>query len=370
MNTLTPPASALGLPAEAVAIAPPAERSQVVSRLFGDAISALATVVTLALLVYAAKHVIDWAFIQSVWPGADGGACRAAGGACWAFLGEKMRQILFGIYPPTQQWRPAVVCVLLLALSAGSLPPRFWGRTLALVWIVAMVGAVLLMRGGMLGLEAVPTASWGGLPVTLLLAVCALGLGFPFAIVLALGRRSELPVARMLSIALIELIRGLPLVSLLFIASILLPIMLPAGMSIDSLLRAGAALTVFSAAYLAEVIRGGLQAIPQGQGEASRALGLTWWQMTRLVVLPQAVRAVIAPLTNTAIVMIKNTSLVLIVGLFDLLSSGRVALTDPAWPTPYVETYLFIAGIYFAICFSLSRYAMWLERKYQRTAAR
>ena len=251
-------------------------------------------------------------------------------------------------------------------MTVYSLSPRHWRLRTAVLWIVGMAAGLALMQGGVFGLARVPTASWGGLPVTLLLAVCSLGAGLPLGVLLALGRRGSLPTARFISVGIIELIRGLPLVSLLFMASIVLPIMLPAGMTIDSLLRAGIALTVFSAAYLAEVIRGGLQAIPPGQAEASRALGLSWWQMMRLVVLPQALRKVIAPLTNTAIVMIKNTSLVLIVGLFDLLSAGRAALTDPAWPTPYVETYLFIASIYFCICFGLSRYSMWLEHRYKK----
>ena len=350
----------------AQALPPPTNTVTLWHRLFGDAITAIATVATLALLAVALGKTINWGVLQAVWPDGDAAACRAASGACWAFLSEKLRQILFGIYPPGEQWRPALTSVILLVLGAASLPPVCWGKRLVLAWLVGIVTVLLLMRGGVLGLAEVPTAAWGGLPVTLLLAVFALGAGFPLGILLALGRRAEMPVPRMLSIGVIEIIRGLPLVSLLFVASILLPLMLPDGMSIDGLLRAGAALTVFSAAYLAEVVRGGLQSLPRGQGEASRALGLSWWMMTRLVVLPQALRSVLAPLTNTAIVMIKNTSLVLIVGLFDLLSSGRAALADPAWPTPYVETYCFIAAIYFTICFSLSRYSMWLEARYSQ----
>lgn len=349
------------------ALRPPRERRDSAwHRLFGSAASAFATVATLALVLAAAGKLLNWAVLDAVWPGATGDVCRQASGACWAFLGEKMRQILFGIYPPGEQWRPTVVCLFILTMTVFSLSPRQWRARTAVIWIAGLLAGLALMQGGMFGLARVPTSSWGGLPITLLLAVCALGAGLPLGVLLALGRRGSLPTARFISIGVIELIRGLPLVSLLFMASIVLPIMLPAGMTIDSLLRAGIALTVFSAAYLAEVIRGGLQAIPPGQAEASRALGLSWWQMTRLVVLPQALRKVIAPLTNTAIVMIKNTSLVLIVGLFDLLSSGRAALTDPAWPTPYVETYLFIASIYFCICFGLSRYSMWLEHRYKK----
>lgn len=191
----------------------------------------------------------------------------------------------------------------------------------------------------------------------------ALGIGFPFGIVLALGRRSSLPVPRLLATGLIEVIRGLPLVSLLFMSSIMLPIMLPEGVAIDKLARAGVALTIFSAAYLAEIVRGGLQAVPEGQAEAAKALGLNWVRALRLVILPQALQKVIPPLTNTVIVMVKNTALVLVVGLFDLLSSGKSALADPAWPSPFAETYLFIALIYFVICFGISRYSAFLEHR-------
>lgn len=328
--------------------------------LFSDLFSSLVTLVAIAGLAVAAPKLLHWAVIAGVWDG-GGDACRASAGACWAFLAEKYPQILFGIYPPAEQWRPMLVILLFLALSLWSLPPRNWVRVTAVLWLVGTVLALALMAGGFAGLRPVPTAAWGGLPVTILLTVLSLGLGFPLAVILALGRRSRLPVPRYLSIGLIELIRGLPLLSLLFIASILLPIMLPEGVTIDKLVRALAAMTLVSAAYLAEVLRGGLQAIPKGQVEAASALGLSWIQTTRLIVLPQAIAKVIPPLTSTIIVMVKNTSLVLVVGLFDLLSAGRAALADPDWPVPFAETYLLIALIYFVICFSISRYAAWLE---------
>lgn len=334
----------------AMARPPRDPRDTLAHKLFGDIFSAAATLATLGIALYALRRIIDWGLLNAVWPGSSADVCRQASGACWAFLAEKFRLILFGIYPPEEQWRPIAVCIFIAAMTVYSLSPSHWRRGTALAWVAGIVGAIALMHGRWLGLALVPPSAWGGLPVTLLLAVCALAAGFPLAVALALGRRSDLPVCRFLSVLVIELIRGLPLISLLFMASILLPLLLPAGITIDSLLRAGVALTVFSAAYLAEVVRGGLQAIPPGQMEASRALGLSWWKMMRLVVLPQALRYVIAPLTNTAIVMVKNTSLVFIVGLFDLLSAARAALTDPAWPSPFAETYFFIAAIYFVIC--------------------
>lgn len=332
--------------------------------LFGEVVSAALTLAALAFLLLTLPNLIRWGILDAIWSPADGALCREANGACWAFLRAKYRQILFGIYPPEQQWRPLLGSILIMLLVAISLQPAAWRRWLFAAWIAGTVMFVLLMSGGAFGLVAVSTAYWGGLPVTLLLAISALGIGFPFGVVLALGRRSVLPVPRLLSIGLIEIIRGLPLVSLLFMASIMLPVMLPDGMTLDKLARASVALTIFSAAYIAEVVRGGLQSVSTGQSEAARALGLSWVQATRLIVLPQALRNVIPPLTNTIIVMVKNTALVLVVGLFDLLSAGKAALTDPQWPSPFAETYLFIAAIYFVICFGISKYSTFLETRF------
>ncbi len=341
--------------------APARPRVPVWQGLFGSAGSAIVSLGVVSLILTLLPRFLSWAVVRGVWTG-EGGAC-VAGGACWAFLRAKLPFILFGIYPPAEQWRPIGVIVLYLLLTLWTLPPSHWTRATLGLWIVGTLLALLLMGGGFAGLTPVPTSAWGGLPITVLLTVLSLGLGFPFGVLLALGRRSKMPVARLLSIGLIELVRGLPLITLLFVASILLPIMLPEGVTIDKLLRALTALTVFAAAYLAEVVRGGLQGIPKAQEEAAQALGLTWLQTMWLIVLPQAIRKVIPPLTNTIVVTVKNTSLVLVVGLFDLLSSGRAALTDPAWPSPYAETYFLVALIYFAICFSISRYSFWIERR-------
>jgi len=352
------------VPREDLTVRPSQARKPAWQVIFGDAASAILTLAAVAFLVLALPKLIRWGIADAVWTAPDGSTCREANGACWAFLRVKYRQILFGIYPLDQQWRPLLGSVLVMILVGLSLHPTNWQRWLLAAWIAGTAMFILLMAGGAFGLVAVPTSAWGGLPVTLLLAVSSLGVGFPFGIVLALGRRATLPVPRILSIGLIEVIRGLPLVSLLFMASIMLPIMLPDGMTLDKLARACVALTVFSAAYLAEVVRGGLQSIHPGQQEASRALGLSWLQTTRLIVLPQALRSVIPPLTNTIIVMVKNTALVLVVGLFDLLSAGKAALADPAWPSPFAETYLFIAAIYFLICFSISKYSIFLESRF------
>lgn len=329
--------------------------------LFGDALSSVITVTVLAGVAAVAPKLLSWGVARAVWSG-QGAACRGAG-ACWAFLRAKAPFILFGIYPPEQRWRPAAVVIAFVLLTLWTLPPARWTRRTLALWACAVVVALVLMSGGILGLAPVPTSAWGGLPVTVLLTILSLSIGFPLAVALALGRRSQMRGFRWLSIGIIEIVRGLPLVTILFIAAILLPLMLPDGVKLDNLARALAALTLFCAAYLAEVLRGGLQGIPAGQSEAGRALGLTWWQTMRLIVLPQAIGKTIPALTNTVVVVVKNTSLVLLIGLFDLLSAGRAALADPKWPAPYMETYGFVALIYFVICFSISRYALWLERR-------
>ncbi|KKX24883.1 amino acid ABC transporter permease [Rhizobium sp. LC145] len=347
---------------------PRPSRRSLIRLFFGDFAASCLTVLTAALLI-SMIPAVNWAVFDAVWTTDDPSACRE-GGACWAYIAAKFRFIIFGVYPPQEQWRPLLVMGLVLAMILASLSPRLWGTRLVYAWVVAVAAMLVLMWGGVFGMTAVSTSNWGGLPVTLLLALLSLGLGFPFAVFLALGRRSVLPVPRLLSVITIELVRGLPLVGLLFVASILLPLLLPAGWSIDKLGRTLAALTVFAAAYLAEVIRGGLQGVPAGQIEAARALGIPSWKAVWHIVLPQALQKVIPPLTNTAIVMVKNTSLVLIVGVFDMLSASRVAATDPAWPSPYVESYVFVAMIYFLICFGISNYARWLESRVQARSYR
>ncbi len=347
--------------ARSITLPPPAAVRGIRSIFFGSAASSIFTVICVAVIITLLPRLIDWAVIDAVWRTDNGMACREAG-ACWAFIAAKSKLILFGIYPIEEQWRPQIVIAIFLGMALASLPPRMWGRNLVIAWAFAFIAVIILMGGGFFGLTQVPTSAWGGLPVTLLLASLSLVLAFPLSIALAIGRRSNLPVARYLSIGLIEVIRGTPLLSLLFVASILMPLFLPDGWSPDKLMRALVALAIFSAAYLAEVVRGGLQDVPDGQTEAARALGISWFTTMRKVVIPQALRKVIPPLTNTLIVMIKNTSLVFVVGLFDLLSSTRAALADPAWPSPFSEAYLFIGFIYFALCFSTSLYSSWLEK--------
>jgi general L-amino acid transport system permease protein len=340
------------------------------ANLFSSIPNGVLTLVLLAVLVKAAISFVQWGIANAVWvvPGNDSSACRAARGlgACWAVIPEKYRFILFGTYPFDQQWRPAISVLLFIALFYVSSRRAWWRRELVYLWVAALVVISVLMWGGVLGLPFVEQDRWGGLPVTLILATFGLAFGFPLGIFVALGRRSKLPAIRSLCVLYVELIRGVPLVSLLFMSSVMFPLFMPGGFNIDKLLRAQIAIILFAGAYLAEVIRGGLQAVPRGQYEAADALGLSYWRKNRLIILPQAIRHVIPPLVNTFIAFFKDTSLVLIIGIFDLLTTAKTAIIDPAWQQFSVEVYLFVAAIYFCFCFAMSRYSRNLEAHTRR----
>jgi len=321
----------------------------------------LLTALLAVIALFLAWKLIDWAFVQAVWQ-PDARACRAAHGACWGFIADKHRFILFGTYPYEEHWRPAAATLLLISLWVFSSIRIFWKWWLGAIWILGLTVIGILMWGGVFGLPHVENERWGGLILTLLLTTFGLAFAFPLSILLALGRRSTLPVIRGLCVAYIELIRGVPLISLLFMASVMLPLFLPAGVSVDKLLRAQIALILFAAAYLAEVVRGGLQAIPKHQYESAAALGLGYWEQMSYIILPQALRIAVPPLVNTFIGFFKDTSLVLIIGLFDLLSTIKVSLNDPAWTGFGVEAYLFAAALYFVFCFAMSQYSRRLER--------
>jgi general L-amino acid transport system permease protein len=333
--------------------------------LFNGITSTILTLLCAALLAVVIPPLIRWALTDAIWSAPNGAACHGAG-ACWAFIGEKFRFILFGFFPVGETWRPVLVVVIFGAMILAACDRRTWGRRLAMVWFVGLSLVFALMRGGFAGMSAVETAQWSGLPLTLILAVVGMLLGFPFGVLLALGRRSRLPAVRAICVGYIELVRGVPLITVLFMASLMLPLFLPAGVTIDKLLRAQVAFILFAGAYLAEVVRGGLQAIPKGQTEAADALGLSYWQRTRLIVLPQALTMVIPPLVNTFIGMFKDTSLVIIISLFDLLTCAETALSDVNWQGFYIEAYVFVGAIYWGFCFFMSRYSQVLEREFNR----
>ena len=332
------------------------------ANLFPDRWTGAVTLVLLVLLWKIFPPLVDWAFLDAVWR-PDARVCHDAAGACWGFIAEKHRFILFGTYPFEEHWRAAVSTILLIGLWAFSLIRRFWKSWLLLVWLAGLTLIGILMWGGVFGLPYVENGRWGGLILTLLLATFGIGFAFPLSVLLALGRRSDLPVIRALSVGYIELIRGVPLISVLFMASVMLPFFLPHGVTMDKLLRAQIALILFAAAYFAEVVRGGLQAIPNTQYEAAKAMGLGYWGQIRFVVLPQALRIAVPPLVNTCIGFFKDTSLVLIIGLFDLLTTVKVSMTDPRWAGFGVEAYLFAALVYFVFCFAMSLYSRRLEAR-------
>ena len=342
------------------------------ANLFGSWWSTAVTLLLGYLLLRWAWGLFVWGVANAVWTvpqgahGPDPTACRMlqGAGACWAVIGDKLRFILFGRYPYDQQWRPLLSVALFIGLYALSANRRFWRRELLYLWAGALTLIFVLMWGGVPGLPFVPDDAWGGLPITLLLSTFGLAAAFPLAVLVALGRRSQdLPVVRLLCVLYVELIRGVPLISLLFMASVMFPLFMPEGMNPDKLLRAQVAFILFAAAYLAEVVRGGLQALPKGQYEAADALGLSYRTKVTRIILPQALRLVIPPLVNTFIGFFKDTSLVLIIGLTDLLTAGRVALADPIWTGFAREVYLFLAVIYFAFCFAMSRYSRGLEAR-------
>jgi general L-amino acid transport system permease protein len=331
--------------------------------LFSDWKNTIGTVIVLALLARYLPPILDWAVFSAV-ARPDNAACRALGhdGACWGVIAEKYRLILFGRYPYDQQWRPLIATLLMIVVLAASCYRPFWKPWLMAVWVVMLAAFFALMLGGVFGLSYVETARWGGLPLTIMLATIGLALAFPLSIAVALGRRSRLPGIRTLCVLYVELIRGVPLISVLFMASFMFPLFMPAGMTIDVLVRVQVGIILFSAAYLAEVVRGGLQALPRGQVEAAASLGLSYWQTTRKVVLPQALRLVVPAIMNTFIGTFKDTSLVTIVSLYDLTGALQLALGDSDWRKFFLEGQLFVAAIYFVFCFAMSRYSQWIER--------
>jgi general L-amino acid transport system permease protein len=335
------------------------------TNLFASIPSSVISVLLIFVLAKALISFLQWGFWNAIWilPSDQTGPCRAIRGigACWAVVPEKYRFILFGTYPFDQQWRPALATLIFITLFFVSSRRNWWRRELVLVWAGALVLIGLLMWGGIFGLSYVSQDRWGGLPVTLILATFGLAFGFPLGILVALGRRSKLPAIRSICVVYVELIRGVPLISLLFMASVMFPLFMPDGVNIDKLLRAQIAFILYAGAYLAEVIRGGLQAVPRGQHDAADALGLSYWKKNGLIILPQAIRHVIPPLVNTFIAFFKDTSLVLIIGIFDLLTTAKTSIIDPAWQSFSVEVYVFVGLIYFVFCYAMSRYSRQLE---------
>jgi len=318
-----------------------------------------------ALLV-TTPDLLRWAVLDAVWVTDDPSACRAAAGACWAVIAEKHRVMLFGTFPYDQHWRGVLVIAIVIAMAIVSAFKRFWSYALFGAWLVAIALVLVLQLGGVFGLEPTGTHAWGGLPLTLIMFVATVVAGLPMAVLLALGRRSGLPVVKALCIGLIEITRGVPLITVLFMASLMFPLFVPQELTVDKVLRAQIGMILFFGAYGAEVVRGGLQAIPRGQYEAADAAGLAYWQKTRRIILPQALRVVIPALMNDIIRAFKNTTFVSIIGLFDVLGATATALEDPLWVLYAPEAYIFIFVLYFCFCFSMSKYSEHVERDLAR----
>lgn len=332
------------------------------TNLFSTPANTIISLVCIYIIWQVLSTILNWGLFSASFS-AGKEACETIAGACWAYVGSNYRFVLFGTYPGVEQWRPILAICLLLAGILVSMNRRFWSPWLAVAWIVGFVVVFFILGGGVLGLTPVNTNDWGGLTLTLVLAVVGIAFAAPLALILALGRRSEMPFVKVICVVFIEVFRGVPLISVLFMASVMFPLFLPEGLTINKMLRAQVGIIFFQAAYLAEVFRGGMQAIPSGQYEAADALGLSYWQKTGKIVLPQALRLVIPPAMSTFISLFKDTSLVVIIGLFDLLATTKAAINDPAWRQQFIEGYVFIAIIYFCFCFFMSRYALYLDRE-------
>jgi general L-amino acid transport system permease protein len=336
--------------------------------LFASAGDTILTLLALLFLVWAVPPIYSFLIGNAVPPGGTVEQCRVENaGACWAYVASRVNFFIYGFYPVEEYWRPNLVFALAAALLIPLAIPKVPFKAInAILFLVGLpVVTFVLLAGGMFGLRPVPTEQWGGLLVTLIISFVAIIGSLPLGILLALGRQSKLPVIKTLSILFIELWRAVPLITVLFMASIMLPLFLPQGTSIDKLLRALVGVTLFASAYMAEVIRGGLQAIPRGQHEAASALGFGYWQRMALIVLPQALKHVIPGIVNIFISLFKDTSLVSIVGIFDLLNTIQAATSDANWfsPTQAVTGYVFAAAVYWVFCFSMSRYSMFMERR-------
>ena len=349
-ETLKPPVTSVGVIGWARA------------NLFNGWLNSLLTIVTLYFLWIVVPPLIRWVFIDSVW-NTTGAVCRDADGACWSIIATNFRFILFGFFPYDQQWRPLIAMLLLFGLLFYSRNRNHWTQHLIYAWIIGLVLMGVLMRGGIFWLSSVEPTQWGGLPLTLLLSVFGLTIAYPLGVIFALGRQSKMPTIKWMSIVYIELIRGVPLISLLFMGSFIFPLFLPEGVNFPTILRALVAIIIFTAAYIAEVVRGGLQGMGRGQYEAAESIGLNYFLTMRLIILPQALKIVIPPTVQQLISAFKDTSLVVIIALFDLLKTSQTVLSNPEWMGFSREAYIFVAILYFLGCFSMANYSRKLEKE-------
>jgi general L-amino acid transport system permease protein len=353
---LPPPANVAGLGA------------RLKERFFATPLSGLVGVLIALLLAWVAWTILDWGILRAVWSAPNRELCNVEGaGACWPVVQAKLHQWVYGFYPFEERWRVNLVylmgAVLLAGLLVPSLPYKGWNALL--FFIVFPIVTFFLLVGGYFGLAHVQTDQWGGLLVTLVLSVTAIVVSVPLGILLALGRRSDMPVVSLLCTIFIETVRGVPLVLVLFMAANMFPLFMPPGVNPDKLLKAVVGTSLFASAYMAEIIRGGLQAIPKGQYEGAQSLGLSYWKMMGLIVLPQALKITVPSTVSNFIGLFKDTSLVTVVGIFDLLGIVQSGFNDPVWASAQTGNtgYFALALIYFFFCFGMSRYSMYVERR-------
>lgn len=336
------------------------------SKYFATRRDTVVTVIFAAVLAWVLWSLIDWAVLGATFAPNSGDTCREDlhGGACWSVVSTRWRIVLFGLYPFEEQWRSAIACMVMIVVAILSCVPWFWSaKRLAPLWIAGFATFYVLMRGGFFGLTEVKEQNWGGLSLTIFIFAGVSLLGMPLAIVFALLRRSNLPwIARTMALV-IDVIRSLPLLSIMFTFAIVLPFVLPEGLTGDKLYRVIVGYALFFACYQAEIIRGGMQALPNGQEEAAKALGLGYWHRIGYIILPQAFRNALPPTINQFVITFKETSLVTIIGFFDVMASGRAASGTAEWNFATIEMYVFVGLIFFVFVFSLSRYGAYLERR-------
>lgn len=358
-------------PREALDIGPPRLSIGVIGwlrrNLFSTWLNSLFTVVALWLIYELVTGLLSWGLVNAAF-GTTRESCRGSTGACWAMVIDNWYLFSVGTYPFEEKWRPFTAFAVVGVLAVASLFPRLrasrWIRGL---WLISPVYMLVMIRGGSaFHLNVVDTAQWGGLMLTLILSTVGILASFPIGILLALGRRSKkMPVVKSICVVYIEVIRGVPLITVLFMSSVIIPLFFPPGWDMDKVLRAQLGIILFSAAYLAEVVRGGLQAIPRGQEEAASAIGLNYWQMMSFIILPQALRIMIPALVSGAIGLFKDTSLVTIIGLIDFLTIATMVTANPDWIGTITEAYVFIAAVYWIFCFGMSRYSQRLETRFK-----
>ena len=350
----------------AIYTSPPKEKvsEKLKQRLFNSPLDSAITIVCAGLLIYLLVNLVDWAFMSSIWSAEDESLCRDASGACWSVIDARHRIIFFGLFPYEEHWRSTLACLVMIATIAASCFPCFWsGLKLSLLWLGGFGIFYILMHGGIFGLSVITPERWGGLALTIFIFAAVSIIGMPLSILLALGRRSKLPVISRLVGLFIDFFRSLPLLTILFAAAVITPFVLPEWLNGDKLYRVIVGFAIFFACYQAENLRAGLQAIPSGQEEAGLTLGLNYWQRVSRVQLPQAFRNSLPAIVNQFVITFKETSIVTIVGFFEILASAAAAYGTGQWTIYYIEVYVFVGMIYFVFVFSLSRYGAYLEKR-------